>query len=43
LQLETSLADYDRGTEWWSNASTIGLVGAGLNVLARWLSDKLVD
>jgi hypothetical protein len=42
LQLETSLADYDRGTEWW-DASTIGLVGAGLNAVARWLSDKLVD
>jgi len=43
MALETSLADYDRGTEWWSNASTIGLVGAGLTVVARWLSDKLVD
>jgi hypothetical protein len=43
LGLETSLADYDRGTEWWSDASCIGLVGAGLTVVARWLSDKLVD
>jgi len=37
------LADYDRGPEWWSNASCFGLVGAGLTVLARWLSDKLID
>jgi endogenous inhibitor of DNA gyrase (YacG/DUF329 family) len=43
LGLDTSLPDFDRGTEWWSNASTIGLVGAGLSVVARWLSDKLVD
>jgi endogenous inhibitor of DNA gyrase (YacG/DUF329 family) len=43
MALETSLADYDRGTEWWSNASCFGLVGAGLTVVARWLSDKLVD
>jgi len=43
MALEASLADYDRGTEWWSNASTIGLVGAGLTVVARWLSDKLID
>jgi hypothetical protein len=43
LQLETSLADHDRGPEWWSDASSSGLVWAGLNVVARWLSDKLVD
>jgi hypothetical protein len=40
--LEVSLAD-ERSPEWWSDASTIGLVGAGLTVVARWLSDKLVD
>jgi hypothetical protein len=40
--LEVSLAD-ERSSEWWSDASTIGLVGAGLTVVARWLSDKLVD
>ncbi len=43
MALETSLADYDRRPEWWSEASCFGLVGAGLTVLARWLSDKLVD
>src|SRR5467141_102001 len=43
LQLETSLADHDRGPEWWSDASSSGLVWAGLNVVARWLSDKLID
>ena len=43
MALETSLAEYDRGPEWWSDASCFGLVGAGLTVLARWLSDKLVD
>jgi transcription elongation factor Elf1 len=43
LQLETSLPDYDRTSEWWSDASSSGLVQAGLNAVARWLSDKLVD
>ena len=43
MALETSLADYDRRPEWWSEASCFGLVGAGLTFLARWLSDKLVD
>jgi len=43
LQLETSLADHDRSPEWWSDAASSGLVWAGLNVVARWLSDKLVD
>ncbi len=43
LQLETSLADHDRGPEWWTDAASSGLVWAGLNVVARWLSDKLVD
>jgi len=43
LELETSLADHDRSPEWWSDASSSGLVQAGLNVVARWLSDKLVD
>src|SRR5882672_10959534 len=40
--LEVSLAD-ERSPQWWSDASTIGLVGAGLSVVAKWLSDKLVD
>jgi hypothetical protein len=43
LELETSLADHDRSPEWWSDASSSGLVQAGLNAVARWLSDKLVD
>ncbi len=43
LGLETSLADHDRSPEWWSDASSSGLVQAGLNAVARWLSDKLVD
>ncbi len=43
LGLETSLADHDRSPEWWSDASSSGLVQAGLNVVARWLSEKLVD
>ena len=43
LELETSLADHDRSPEWWSDAASYGLVQAGLNAVARWLSDKLVD
>lgn len=43
MELETSLADHDRGPDWWSDAASSGLVWAGLNVVARWLSDKLVD
>jgi transcription elongation factor Elf1 len=43
LGLETSLADHDRTPEWWSDASSSGLVQAGLNAVARWLSEKLVD
>ena len=43
LELETSLADHDRSPEWWSDASSSSLVQAGLNAVARWLSDKLVD
>jgi hypothetical protein len=43
LQLETSLADHDRSPEWWTDAASSGLVQAGLNAVARWLSDKLVD
>jgi endogenous inhibitor of DNA gyrase (YacG/DUF329 family) len=43
LELETSLADHDRGPEWWSDAGSSGLVQAGLNVVTRWLADKLVD
>ena len=43
LGLETSLAEFDRSPEWWSDASSSGLVQAGLNAVTRWLSDKLVD
>ncbi|HUC54966.1 MAG TPA: zf-TFIIB domain-containing protein [Candidatus Cybelea sp.] len=43
MELETSLADHDRTPEWWSDAGSYGLVQAGVNAVARWLSDKLVD
>ena len=43
LELESSLADHDRSPEWWSDATSSGLVQAGLNAVARWLSEKLVD
>ena len=43
LELETSLADHDYSPQWWSDAASYGLVQAGLNAVARWLSDKLVD
>jgi hypothetical protein len=43
LELETSLHDFDRSPEWWSDARSSGLVQAGLNAVARWLSEKLVD
>jgi endogenous inhibitor of DNA gyrase (YacG/DUF329 family) len=43
LQLETSLADHDRTPEWWSDVGSSNLVQAGLNVVARWLREKLVD
>jgi len=43
MALETSLADHDRSPEWWSDVGSSGLVQAGLNAVARWLSEKLVD
>src|SRR5260370_41001359 len=43
LELETSLAEFDRSPEWWSDAASSGLVWAGLNAVTRWLSEKLVD
>ncbi len=42
-QLETSLADHERSAEWWSDASSSVLVGAGLKVVSRWLGEKLVE
>jgi hypothetical protein len=41
-QLETSFAAVDRNPQWWSDASSFGLVQAGLNAVARLLID-LVD
>jgi endogenous inhibitor of DNA gyrase (YacG/DUF329 family) len=43
LELETSLVDHNRSPEWWSDAASYGLVQAGLNAVAKWLSEKLVD
>ena len=43
LETEASLAKFDRSPEWWSDATSSGLVQAGLNAVARWLSEKLVD
>jgi len=45
LQLETSLADHNRGPEWWSDAASSGLVWAGLNVrrpLAQRQASRLI-
>jgi hypothetical protein len=43
LELETSLHDFDRSPEWWSDARSSSLVQAGLNAVTRWLTEKLVD
>jgi DNA-directed RNA polymerase subunit RPC12/RpoP len=42
LEVETSLAPFENGHEWWSDARSFGLVQAGLNAVARWLSDLAV-
>lgn len=36
--IERDFGVHDDGTQWWSDVSSSGLVGAGLNALARWLS-----
>jgi hypothetical protein len=36
--VEASLAGVASGPEWWSDASSSGLVQAGLSALARWLT-----
>src|SRR5207302_11207697 len=43
LELETSLADFDRSPEWCSDDSSSGLEKAGINAFDRLLSEKLVD
>jgi transposase-like protein len=31
-------AEFEAGSDWWSDASASGLVGAGLSAVARWLT-----
>jgi len=42
LETETSLAPFESGDEWWSDARSSGLVQAGLNTVGRWLSKLVV-
>jgi hypothetical protein len=37
-QVEAAFGALDTESDWWSNASNVGLVQAGLNVMARWLT-----
>jgi len=37
---ERSFGPVTSGTEWWSDTSSSGLVHAGLNAVARWLSES---
>jgi hypothetical protein len=37
-EVEVSLRGIDTGPEWWSEASSTGLVQAGLSAVARWLT-----
>lgn len=39
LEVEASIGRLDSGPGGWSNASSTGLVQAGLSALARWLSE----
>jgi hypothetical protein len=39
-EVEISLDGLDSGPEWWSNASSFGLVQAGLSSIARWLKES---
>jgi hypothetical protein len=39
LEVEASIGRLDSGPAWWSDASSSGLVQAGLSALARWLSE----
>ncbi len=36
-EVEASFASLDSGQEWWRDASSSGLVEAGLSAVARWL------
>jgi DNA-directed RNA polymerase subunit RPC12/RpoP len=41
-ETETSLTPFGDDHEWWSDAGSSGLVQAGLNTVARWLSELVV-
>jgi len=36
-EVETAFASFERESEWFSDVSRSGLVGAGLAALVRWL------
>lgn len=36
-EVEASFASFEPGADWWRDASSSGLVEAGLSVVARWL------
>jgi hypothetical protein len=38
--VETAFASFERRTDWFSEVSTSGLVGAGLVALVRWLGES---
>jgi hypothetical protein len=39
-EVESSFAGLETSSQWWSDASSMGLVQAGLSAVARWLSDQ---
>jgi hypothetical protein len=39
-EVEAALKDFPREREWYVDAASSGLVGAGLHVVARWLRDS---
>jgi hypothetical protein len=39
-EVEASFAAFERGSGWFGDVAQGGLVGAGLNALARWLKDE---
>jgi hypothetical protein len=39
-EVEATFAALERDPTWWRDASSNGLVGAGLRTIARWLSQK---
>ena len=34
---EAAFAPFDSGPDWWKDASSAGLVEAGISLVARWL------